>query len=202
MHNRRSFMTAMVAVAAMPLFPLPTFARTVGRIAEDPAAPVLGNPNGDVTIVEFFDFQCGYCRSGYRALREAVAEDGQVRLVLKDWTVFGSSSVYAAEAALAARRLGVYENALSALMSTRGRLTPRGIDRVLARKGGLNMDAIHAEMATGKASATALLARNDAEARSLRLEGTPSFVIGRQLIAGDIGKRGFAAAIANARASA
>ncbi|MGO8610641.1 thioredoxin domain-containing protein [Rhizobium ruizarguesonis] len=76
-------------------------------VFRDPDTPVLGNPNGDVTVVEFFDYQCPYCKKSHPDVKSVVAEDGNVRLIMKDWPVFGDASVFAAQAVLGANEIGV-----------------------------------------------------------------------------------------------
>ncbi len=89
-------------------------------LARDPDAPVLGNPEGDVLIVEFFDYRCGYCRSVANTVRRNVETDGNIRLVMKEFPILGPPSVLAARAALAAAKQGKYKAYHFALMGQRG----------------------------------------------------------------------------------
>ncbi len=81
---------------------------TVEDVLFDLDNPVLGNPDGDVTVVEFFDYQCLYCRANHTELIDVVAEDGNVRLVMKDWPIFGPASIRASQLALGAVHVGAY----------------------------------------------------------------------------------------------
>lgn len=147
----------------------------------DPSTYVAGNPKGNVSIVEFFDYQCGYCRANFEPLRETVKQDGNVRFVLKEWPVLGPASQFAAKAAMAARKQGQYLEFHNALFGLKGRLTEERVFDTAA-KVGLDMAKLEKDMedpAIDKA-----LARNDALAQALGFEGTPSFVIGQDAYKG------------------
>jgi protein-disulfide isomerase len=93
------------------------------QLVADPAAPVAGNPNGDVTIVEFFDYRCPYCKQVQPSIRELLGSDKQIRFVYKEFPVLGKESVFAGKAALAAARQGKYEPFHNALMANKGQLS-------------------------------------------------------------------------------
>ena len=121
--NRRTFVGTGLALATLPG---PVFAQDVlaaRLVFHDPAAPVLGNSNGDVSIVEFYDYQCPFCKKMNPDMIEEVQRDGHVRLVMKDWPIFGPVSVRASKLVLGASVLGHYRQAHDALMATPGRLT-------------------------------------------------------------------------------
>ncbi|SEI07286.1 thioredoxin domain-containing protein [Paracoccus alkenifer] len=147
-------------------------------VLDDPDIPLLGNPTGDVTIVEFFDYQCPFCKRGHQDLLALAAEDGNIRLMMRDWPVFGAPSVLAAQLVLGAASLGEYAPAHNALMATEGRLAAPQIRRALA---GAGVDHIEAEDAfrRDRARWDALLSRNAAHAARMGLQGTPVFAIGR-----------------------
>ena len=147
-------------------------------VLDDPDNPLLGNPEGDVTIVEFFDYQCPFCKGGHDDLLALVAEDGNIRLMMRDWPVFGAPSVLATQLVLGAASLGDYARAHRALMATEGRLAAPQIRRVLDAAG---VDYIAAEDAFRRDRARwgELLSRSAAHAARMRLQGTPSFAIGR-----------------------
>src|SRR5262249_30735045 len=86
------------------------------KVLRDPDTPVAGNPNGNITIVEWSDYNCPYCRKLEPELREVIQDDGKVRLVLKDWPILGPVSVTAARIALAARFQDKYHQAHDAMM--------------------------------------------------------------------------------------
>ena len=109
------------------------------QLESDPNAPNLGNPEGDVTVVEFFDYNCPYCRSAGQTLQALLAADVNVRVIYREWPILGEDSVIAARAALAAREQGKYEAFPWALMKGEGRSTDavtckmaRGLGMVLA----------------------------------------------------------------------
>ncbi|MEO2038612.1 MAG: DsbA family protein, partial [Martelella sp.] len=166
----------------------------------DPAAPVLGNPEGDVTVVEYFDFQCTYCKRDYPMIRDVVAEDGNVKLVMKDWPIFGPVSVYAAQAVQGAAALGDYETALDALMRANTRLSHEKVEEILT-DAGLDFDAIAASVTKNQDAIAALLDRNYHQAEAFQFNGTPSFVIGRTVYPGVLDRALLEEAIAKARAA-
>lgn len=164
----------------------------------DPDNPVLGNPKGDVTIAEYFDFQCPYCKRDFPKVRKVVQEDGNVRLVMKDWPIFGDHSVYASHLSLAARTLGKGDVAIDALMATKGRLSQSTVDDTL-KNAGLDVSALKAAYAKHQKSIDAVIARNGAQAQAFGFPGTPAYVIGRMLYPGVLGEDGLKKAIADAR---
>lgn len=167
-------------------------------VLQDPDAPVLGNPKGDVTIVEFFDYQCPYCRKMHPDLMRLLAEDGKIRLVLKDWTILTEQSRVAARLALAAKYQGRHAETHAALMETTGRIDQEKI-RAAAVKAGLDLDKVAADMKTRGAEIDALIARNAAQADALGLTGTPSLLVGPFKVPG-LGYEGLKKVVAEARA--
>ena len=155
------------------------------RHADD---PIVGNAAGDVTLVEFFDYHCGYCRSMVGNLRNLVDGDKQLRFVMKELPVLGPDSITAAKAALAASKLdpAKYYDFHLALMQSKD----LGLETVLkvAAAEGYDSQALKTEM--GAAWIQERLDANHALAESLGINGTPSFVIGKTLIPGavDIGR--------------
>ena len=149
----------------------------VEAILNDPEAPVSGNPKGNVTIVAFLDYNCPFCKKAAPDLARLVREDGQIRLIYKDWPVIAETSVYAAQLALAAAYQGAYAKAHDALMATRGRLSREQITAAI-KGAGIDMARLEADV-NGKADRiSALLRRNMAQADSLGLQGTPTYLIG------------------------
>jgi protein-disulfide isomerase len=202
MIHRRHLMLASAGAAALGLLaPYAAAAQDLTREAVfyDPDAPVLGNPDGDVTVVEFFDYQCPYCKRIHPVLEKVVREDGKVRLVLKDWPVFGEASIFAAQAVLGAAQIGQYEKAMAALMNTSGRLTEESVELALT-DAGLSMDDIADAVKSNNAKISGLLDRNYRQAEAFNFTGTPSFVIGRSVFAGVLDEQGLKQAIADARA--
>jgi protein-disulfide isomerase len=167
----------------------------------DPDNPVLGNPKGDVSIAEYFDFQCPYCKRDFPMVHNVVRQDGNVRLVMKDWPIFGAPSLYASRLSLAARTLDLHEGVISALMATTGKLSQSIIDQTLAQ-AGLDVDALKAAYVKEDATINAVVARNGAQAEAFGFPGTPAYVVGLTLYPGVLKENDLEAAIAKARGKA
>jgi protein-disulfide isomerase len=154
-----------------------------GEIFDDPGTPVGGNPKGDVTLVEFFDYRCPYCKQVQPRLKELLAGDHQLRIAYKEFPILGSVSVAAARAALAAQRQGKYEAFHNAMMVASGQITEDTVYQV-AEEVGLDVDRLKRDMATPQIEAA--LKANHALAEALDITGTPGFVIGDQIVPGAI----------------
>lgn len=168
------------------------------RLLRDPADPVRGNPAGDVTIVEFFDVRCGFCRRLHPELEALIASDPGVRVVMKDLPILGPQSVLAARALLAAHRQGGYARLHDALMRLRGEPTEAAI-QAEARRLGLDWARLRRDM-----DDPAISARLDGTldlARRLGIEGTPALVIGETLIPGAVDRATLARTVAEVRAA-
>ena len=105
--DRRAFLSSALALGTLILLPEPSSAQGLADISKeavlnDPEVPVLGNAKGDVTLVEWFDYQCPYCKKAHPEIMRLVRDDGHIRLVMKDWPIFGPSSLYASRLTLAA----------------------------------------------------------------------------------------------------
>ncbi|MPZ31343.1 MAG: thioredoxin domain-containing protein [Rhodospirillales bacterium] len=151
------------------------------ELFRDPASPVGGNPAGDVTMVEFFDYNCPYCRRVTGPMRETVAGDPQLRVVYKEFPILGPNSIFAAKAALAAHRQGRYVAFHEALMQAKGVADEASALRIAAEIG-LDVSRLKADMAD--AAIQSALDRNLKLAQALRIAGTPGFVIGEQILRG------------------
>jgi protein-disulfide isomerase len=152
-------------------------------LLHDPNSPVLGNPRGAVTVVEFFDYRCPYCRIMEPRLHELLTQDKSVRLVLKDWPIFGGVSVYAAQVAIAAGWQGKYAPVHGALF-TLPRTMDRDAVRIAAQKAGVDLTQLDRDLSARGAEIDRILGKTDVEARMLQLQGTPGFVIGHSLVPG------------------
>lgn len=152
-------------------------------LENDPNAPVLGNPNGDVTVVEFFDYNCPYCRRAMPQLETLLDEDPNVRLVYREWPILGEGSVFAARAALASREQGRYEEFHWALMGMNGRAEEQSVIAI-AQEIGLDIAKLRRDMESP--SIDEHFAKSVELSRALGFNGTPSFVIGDALIPGVI----------------
>lgn len=153
------------------------------HLAENPLTPVAGNPKGDVTIVEFFDYNCGFCRTVVDRLLTVAEEDGNVRLIFVEFPILHETSTFAARAALAATRQGKYMEFHTALMKSRGRLATEDIERI-AGEVGLDWTRLQKDMADPAIQQT--LQQNREIAQSLDVRGTPAFIIGQEFVPGAI----------------
>ncbi len=165
-------------------------------LRNDPNAPVLGNPDGDVTIVEFSDYNCPYCKRSAPELAALMQEDGNIRLVMREWPILTPGSKVAARAALAARKQGKYRQMHEALIGLRGKVDEAGVMKV-AREQGLDLERLRADMKAPEVDAH--LSLTSSLAKALGLSGTPGFVIGDQIIPGFIDKAQMADLVAKAR---
>ncbi len=170
-------------------------------ILGDPEVPVLGNTNGDITIVEYFDYRCPYCKKVNPELAKVVREDGHIRLVVKDWPIFGGISVTAAKLALAARYQNKFAEAHDALISITEGLTEGNMEATLS-EANVDVEQAKKDLAANAKSIEAILARNNEQARALGFQGTPSFIIGHFRVPGVLDAANFKRAIADARAAA
>jgi protein-disulfide isomerase len=155
-------------------------------LVDDPNAPVLGNPKGDVTLVEFFDYRCPFCRQVEPWVQTLLKEDPGVRLVQKEFPILGPASVYGAHVALAAWKQGKHTAFHNALMAKEGNMDEREIHEDLifqvAKSVGLDIDRMKIDMESPDVAAE--IQRSMEIARSLRLTGTPAFIVGTVLVPG------------------
>jgi len=203
MFIRRQFLSiATGGVVAAVLAPRLGFAQQLSEdeVFRDPDAPVLGNPKGDVTVVEFFDYQCPYCKKSHPDVESVVTEDGNVRLIMKDWPVFGDASVFASQAVLGANELGAYKQAMEALMTTPGSLSEDDVKRLLT-SAGLDLSKIAEAVRRNDKKISDLLTRNYNQALAFNFGGTPSFVTGRATSSGVLSKEELRDLIKRARAA-
>ncbi|MEC7794395.1 MAG: DsbA family protein [Pseudomonadota bacterium] len=150
-------------------------------IENDPNAPVLGNPDGDVTVVEFFDYNCPYCRRVKPEVQALLDADPNVRLVYREWPILGDGSVFAARAALAARKQGKYDAFHWAMMANKGRAEEASVMRI-AEQVGLDLEQLRADMQAPEVQQH--IATSMQLSQALGFSGTPSFVIGEALLPG------------------
>ncbi len=170
-------------------------------ILHDVANPVLGNPNGDITIVAYFDYQCPYCKKVEPDLMKVVREDGKVRLVMKDWPIFGPPSGIAARLVLATQYQNKYEESHQALMAFKGTLTETGLRDTLANVG-VDIAKADADLDEHKSEIDGVVKRNTMQAQAFGFLGTPAFIIGTFRVPGVLEPAMFKQAIADARAAA
>ena len=151
------------------------------ELFRDGDSPAAGNPNGDVTLVEFFDYNCPYCRRMVPVMMEAEAADQKLRVVYKEFPILGPNSTLAAKAALAAHRQGKYLAFHRALYQVRGSVDAGKVMEV-ATTVGLDINQMKVDMENP--SVATILEKNLALARALRIDGTPGFVAGEQVLRG------------------
>jgi len=166
------------------------------EVFDDPATPVGGNPQGDVTIVEFFDYRCPYCKQVHPAIQKLLDQDRKLRFVYKEFPVLGEQSDIAAHAALAARLQGKYEAFHDAMMTAKGQITEELVYR-LAGSIGLDVDRLKRDMADPEIDRA--LSANRSLAKALELRGTPGFIIGDHIIPGAIDLDALKTMVADAR---
>ncbi|KKL23335.1 hypothetical protein LCGC14_2426390 [marine sediment metagenome] len=150
-------------------------------LEQDPNAPVMGNPDGAGVIVEFFDYNCPYCRKAAADVKALLGKDDDVRVVYREWPILGEGSVFAARAALAAREQGKYEELHWRLMELDGRAEEASVLAV-AEEIGMDIDKLQADM--DKPEVAEHVATSMRLAEALGFNGTPSFVIGDALVPG------------------
>nr|WP_104019190.1 DsbA family protein [Roseovarius nitratireducens] len=145
---------------------------------------VGGNPDGDITLVEFMDYKCGYCRRAFEDVKNLVKEDGNIRFILKEFPILGEESVAASRFAIATKQVAgddAYKSVHDALMTYNGAMNEAGFTR-LADALGLDANAIIAEMQSD--AVTEVIAANHALGQRLRVSGTPSFVMDDRMLRG------------------
>jgi protein-disulfide isomerase len=203
--NRRGMLgllgsgAVMAAAAAMPRSAVAEGdVLTEALVLRDPDIPVTGNASGDITIVEWFDYQCPYCRKLEPELRQVVQDDGKVRLVLKDWPILGPVSVVAARMALACKFQDKYNEAHDALIGVNSKLTEPRINELLTG-AGIDLDRAKRDLAANATAIDAILARNNDQATAFGFRGTPAFIVGKFRVPGALTIAEFEQVIADAR---
>ena len=162
---------------------------------------VGGNPKGDITLVEFMDYRCGYCRKAYDEIEELVKSDGNIRFILKEYPILGEESVTSSRFAVAVLQLAgpaAYKQAHDALITLRGTPDEATLTR-LAGELGLDAPAVLARM--NAEEVTAVLAANQALGDAMAITGTPTFVIDGMLLRGYVPLDGLREIVAGERES-
>lgn len=158
-------------------------------------APVRGNPDGDITIVEFFDYNCGYCKSVMGSIDRLIEDDPNIRVVYREWPILSEASLYAAHASISAHRQGVYSAFHKAVMSTR-RVNQDAVKEI-AKSVGMDVAQMEADIAEGVGRSH--IERSQIYAEAFGFTGTPAFVVGSQLIGGAVPYEHLVQAIAEER---
>ena len=176
----------------------PISAEVQKHLLHEPGVPLLGSTAANVTIVEYFDYNCPFCRALAPAFRPLIQSDSAAAVLYKEWPIFGGVSIDAARAALAANYQGKYLQAHDALISAPRLTESSQVDEVL-RSAGIDMARLKQDLAAHRASIVALLMRNDAEARALGMRGTPGVLVGRRQVSDLSDLAGLRAAVAASR---
>lgn len=145
---------------------------------------VGGNPDGDITLVEFMDYQCSFCRRAHTAVMELLAQDGNIRFIVKEFPILGPQSEMASRFAIAVHALGgddAYGQAHDAMMQLEGSITPEVIDQITA---DLGLDSAEVQARMNDAATTQIIDENRALAQRLQISGTPTFVMETELLRG------------------
>lgn len=168
------------------------------HILASPGVPTLGAAHADVTVVEYFDYNCSFCKALGPAFHPFIEKDHAAAVLFKEWPIFGGVSVYAAQSALAANYQDKYLKAHDALMSGPHLAGNQQVDAEL-RAAGIDMVQLQKDLIAHKGIIDGLLKRNDTEARALGLRGTPGIVVGRQVESGISDLAALQSAVADAR---
>ena len=196
-----------VSVAALGIGALSVPARAEDAVLNealvlrDPDIPAAGNVSGDISIIEYFDYQCPYCRKVDPELQQVVHDDGKVRLVWKDWPILGPMSVAAARMAQASKYQDKFVEAHDALISINSKLTDAKIRDALAA-GSIDMDRLDRDLASHASAIDATLTRNNDQASAFEFRGTPAFIVGKFRVPGVLTTTQFTQVIADARKAA
>ena len=206
--KRRALLACLCAVAvALGVLTAAAFAAgpndilSRDAVLRDPEIPPLGNPNGDLTVVEFFDYQCPYCKKLAPEIAQLLKEDGNIRLVLKDWPIFGTVSTSAAQLALATKYQDKYAQAHDALIGATEKLTDANIPDLLT-KAGVDVDKAKQDLQAHQQTIEDLLTRNNDQAEAFGFQGTPGFIVGTFRVPGVVEMKVFKQIVADARAAA
>ena len=154
------------------------------ELFDDGYSWVGGNPEGDITLVEFLDYRCGYCRRAHDEVAKLLETDGNIRLIVKEFPILGEQSVLASRFAIATRHVAgdaAYKDMNDALMTFSGEMTLRNLKR-LGDTMALDVDAIEAQMNSDEVSDE--IRRTRALAQRMRIQGTPTFVMEDELLRG------------------
>ena len=150
-------------------------------LLHDPASPVSGNLSGDVTVVEFFDYRCGFCKRAAAAVSQLQQSDARVRVVYKDFPILGEASELAAKAALASNAQGKHRAFHEALLAAKSDLTK---EQILHIAGDVGLDVKRLDQDMTDPQWQGVLDRNRRLAKDLGISGTPAFIVGTELVPG------------------
>lgn len=202
--SRNTFLR--LAGGAAMLLLTKTFARsaenevTRDMILADPDAPTGGNPNGDLTIVDFFDYNCPYCKKAATHLERLVKTDGKIKLIYKDWPILTETSIVGAQLALGAKYQGKYLEVHHALMNIPGFGIPKEQMIETVRRLDLDLARLDTDLQVNAEAIGGLIKRNLTIAEAIGLQGTPGFLVGPYKVNEALTYEGFQRVVADARA--
>lgn len=173
---------------------------TRDMILNDPEAPTGGNPNGDLTIVDFFDYNCPYCKRSAKSLEKIVKTDGNIRLVYRDWPILAETSIIGARLALAAKYQGQYLPVHHALMDIPGSGVSQEKMIEAIRGTGIDLAQLDIDVAKHADDIAGLIKRNLKIAEAIGFQGTPGFLVGPYTVNEALNDQGFMRVVADARA--
>jgi|TARA_R100000049_G_C1956830_1_gene114287 protein-disulfide isomerase len=168
------------------------------EIADDPIAPKLAPEGYDVTIISYSDYQCPFCRKIHPELERLAQEDGKVRIVYRDWPIFGPASEEAARMAIASQWQNKHRQFNDALMRTDGKLSSEKI-RAAANTAGIDFARLERDMEAREDDIDGVLRRTAMQAAQMGLQGTPAMLVGPYMIPGAVDYAGLTRAVAEAR---
>jgi protein-disulfide isomerase len=171
--------------------------KNADQIFRDKSDHVSGNPKGNVTMVEFFDYNCTWCKKSFPDVMALIDVDKNLKVVFKEFPILGADSEYAAKAAIAAGKQGKYLELHKAMYQHEGRVTKEAVDGIAAGIG-LNMDQLEKDMDNPETAK--IIVRNRELAQALAVNGTPAFIIDDKLFPGYLPKDELASAIKDVRA--
>lgn len=189
--KRPLFAVGFAALALSAALPATAQVRAVtpavaSTLIAAPGTPFAGAAQGDVTVVEYLDYNCPYCRKMHAEIQGLLKADPKARVLYKQWPVFGPVSTYAARAVLAASWQGKYVAAHDALITSSEKLDSQQVVRRRLTAGGVDLARLDRDLNTRKGEIDALLARSDEESQLLDLRGTPALVVGATLVPGGL----------------
>ena len=156
----------------------------LAKVRDDQGDPVMGNANGTITLYEFSDYNCGYCKRVFEPIQQLVRDNPDVRLVIKEFPILSQSSLVAAKAAIAAEMQGKFGDYHIAMMTYRGQITDAVVMR-MAEQAGVDIEQLKSDMESPKTMA--IIQRTREAAAALEINGTPGLVVGDTVVHGAIG---------------
>jgi protein-disulfide isomerase len=156
----------------------------LAKVRDDQGDPVMGNANGTITLYEFSDYNCGYCKRVFEPIQQLMRDNPDVRLVIKEFPILSQSSLVAAKAAIAAEMQGKFGDYHIAMMTYRGQITDAVVMR-MAAQAGVDIEQLKSDMESPKTMA--IIQRTREAAAALEINGTPGLVVGDTIVPGAIG---------------